>query len=85
MRTMKRIIETFEKSLLKDIGHEADQERICLDKDAFDRMIDMLSDRYDEYKEQTLQEGGNCYSFQDWLKIQNSWAMAAKGSLNKSK
>jgi hypothetical protein len=83
---MKRIIETFNKSLMtsnEELGEPDKEERICLNRDAFDRMIDTLADDYEKYKEMTLQEGGTCIPFERWLKIQNSWSKASKGSLNK--
>ena len=84
MRSMKKIIESFEKSLIKATDSNfSNDDRICLDKESFDRMIDMLHDEYQEYKEQTLQEGGDCIPFERWLKIQDAWSRAQKGSLHK--
>ena len=79
---MKKLMETFNQHLLSsNLGD--DEDRICLDKNAFDRMIEMLSKQYEEYKTQTLQEGGECIPFERWLKISNAFNLASKGNLNK--
>lgn len=87
MRSMKKIFESFEKSLIKadnnEIPNLSNEEKICLDKESFNRLIDMLHDEFVEYRQQTLKEGGTCLPFEKWLKIQNAWTAANKGSLNK--
>ena len=79
---MKKLMETFNQHLLSsNLGDEED--RICLDKEAFDMMIDMLSNQYQEYASKALQEGNECIPFERWLKISNAFNLASKGNLNK--
>ena len=77
--SMKHLIETFKGNLITD----EDEQRICLTRKTFDRIMTQLSGEYSQYQEEMLLEGTECITFDRWLKITNSWQKAMKAQLGK--
>lgn len=87
---MKTLMENW-RELVKD---NTEEERVCLNRDAFDLLMQRIGDAYDEHLDQMIVEDeqqekirqacakSGLYSFRHFLNIYNAFELAQKGKLN---
>ena len=90
---MKDLIENW-RGLISD---QEGEERICIDREAFDRIMKLLGDEYKTFSKGVLENDERATKidklcrqygykqFIDFLKTINAWELAQKGNLYKNK